>query len=61
VEENSKAHWEQVYQTKSPEQVSWTQAIPQTSLDLIQIFDLPKTAKIIDIGGGDSKLVDHLL
>lgn len=61
MEENSKTHWEQVYQSKSPEQVSWTQAVPQTSLDLIQSFDLPKTAKIIDIGGGDSKLVDHLL
>ena len=61
MEGNSKAHWEQVYQTKSPEQVSWTQAVPQTSLDLIQSFALPKTANIIDIGGGDSNLVDHLL
>jgi cyclopropane fatty-acyl-phospholipid synthase-like methyltransferase len=41
--------------------VSWTQEIPQTSLDFIHSFNLPKTAKIIDIGGGDSKLVDFLL
>lgn len=56
-----KNHWESVYKTKQPEQVSWTQDIPQTSLDFIASFSLPKTAKIIDIGGGDSKLVDCLL
>ena len=60
MEENKK-HWETVYETKSPEQVSWTQEIPKTSLDFIQSFDLHKTAKIIDVGGGDSKLVDFLL
>ncbi|WP_345955298.1 class I SAM-dependent methyltransferase [Mucilaginibacter sp. PAMB04168] len=59
--DSSKAHWEKIYQTKNHEQVSWTQAVPQNSLDFIYGFDLPKTAKIIDIGGGDSKLVDHLL
>jgi SAM-dependent methyltransferase len=41
--------------------VSWTQAIPQTSLDFIHGFNVAKTANIIDIGGGDSKLVDFLL
>lgn len=56
-----KTHWETVYKTKTPEQVSWTQEIPQTSLDFIQSFGLDKSAKIIDIGGGDSKLVDYLL
>jgi trans-aconitate methyltransferase len=59
--DSNKGHWEKIYQTKNHEQVSWTQAVPQNSLDLIYDFDLPKTAKIIDIGGGDSKLVDHLL
>lgn len=57
----NKAHWEQVYETKSPDQVSWTQAVPQTSLNFIRGLNLPKNAKIIDIGGGDSNLVDHLL
>lgn len=56
-----KAHWEKVYQTKDPDEVSWTQKIPQTSLDFIHSLGLKKSAKIIDIGGGDSKLVDHLL
>jgi 2-polyprenyl-3-methyl-5-hydroxy-6-metoxy-1,4-benzoquinol methylase len=57
----TKKHWETVYETKSPDQVSWTQEVPKTSLDFIHSFDVPKTANIIDIGGGDSKLVDYLL
>lgn len=58
---NRKKHWETVYETKNPEQVSWTQEIPKTSLEFIHSFGLKKTARIIDIGGGDSKLVDYLL
>ena len=57
----AKDHWDMVYQTKNPDQVSWTQKIPQPSLDFIHSFNLPKTAKIIDIGSGDSMLVDYLL
>lgn len=56
-----KQHWETVYETKNPDQVSWTQEFPKTSMDFIHSFQVPKTAKIIDIGGGDSKLVDYLL
>jgi SAM-dependent methyltransferase len=54
-------HWDAVYKTKSPDEVSWTQEVPKTSLDFIHSFGLKKTAKIIDVGGGDSKLVDYLL
>lgn len=56
-----KKHWETVYETKNPNEISWTQEVPKTSLDFINSFGLNKKAKIIDIGGGDSKLVDHLL
>ncbi|MGK0309173.1 MAG: 2-polyprenyl-3-methyl-5-hydroxy-6-metoxy-1,4-benzoquinol methylase [Urechidicola sp.] len=56
-----KKHWETVYEIKNPDQVSWTQETPKTSLEFIHSFGLKKTAKIIDIGGGDSKLVDYLL
>jgi trans-aconitate methyltransferase len=56
-----KSHWETVYKTKNPDQVSWTQEVPTTSLEFISSFNVPKDAKIIDIGGGDSKLVDYLL
>ena len=56
-----KRHWDKVYETKQPGEVSWTQEVPQTSLNFIHSFNLPKTASIIDIGGGESKLVDFLL
>ena len=59
--ENLKGHWEKVYETKTPQEVSWTQDTPQTSLDLIHQSGLDKSARIIDIGGGDSKLVDFLI
>lgn len=56
-----KSHWEKIYQTKEFKDVSWYQPIPETSLAFIKEANLPKEAKIIDIGGGDSFLVDHLL
>ncbi|WP_035673021.1 trans-aconitate 2-methyltransferase [Flavobacterium sp. 83] len=58
---DKKNHWETVYETKQPNEVSWTQENPKVSLDFIRGTNLDKTAKIIDIGGGDSKLVDFLL
>lgn len=56
-----KAHWENIYSTKSLNEVSWYQPTPETSLDFIKKLNLPKDASIIDIGGGDSFLVDNLL
>lgn len=56
-----KEHWENIYQNKGLDEVSWYQPNPTTSLDFVEQFNLPKTAKIIDIGGGDSFFVDHLL
>lgn len=61
MEDQKKAHWENVYASKSPHEVSWTQAKPQSSLQLIASAGLTKDAKIIDVGGGDSLLVDFLL
>lgn len=59
--QNYKDHWQNVYETKTPNEVSWTQKIPQTSLNLIEEVSKNKSSKIIDIGGGDSNLVDFLL
>ena len=56
-----KNHWENIYQTKDLTQVSWYQPKPEISLDFLQEFKVDKTAKIIDIGGGDSLLVDNLI
>jgi len=58
---SSSNYWNRIYASKQPNEISWTQEIPKTSLDFIHSFGLNKTAKIIDVGGGDSKLVDYLL
>lgn len=56
-----KKHWEHIYQTKELNEVSWFQPTPKTSLDFFKQLKVPISAKIIDMGGGDSFLVDHLL
>ena len=61
MKNTKKSHWETVFTTKSPNEVSWFQENPETSLNIIRSLNLPKTARIIDIGGGDSYLVDFLL
>jgi len=56
-----KAHWETVYQTKSPLEVSWYQREPEISLALIERAGVGPEDAIIDVGGGASVLVDRLL
>jgi ubiquinone/menaquinone biosynthesis C-methylase UbiE len=58
---NHRAHWEKVYAGKKLNEVSWYQPTPQQSLDFIHQLSIPKNAAIIDVGGGDSLLADHLL
>lgn len=58
---SKKEHWEKVFTTKQENEVSWFQKKPETSIHLIQALKLPKDAKIIDIGGGDSYLIDSLI
>ena len=55
------AHWERLYATKDPTQSSWYQAKPTTSLELVAAAGLGVDQPIIDVGGGASTLVDHLL
>ncbi|MGH2554000.1 MAG: class I SAM-dependent methyltransferase [Chitinophagaceae bacterium] len=56
-----KSHWEKVYTTKQINEVSWYQPTPRVSLGFINELGIPKDAAIIDVGGGDCFLVDHLL
>lgn len=56
-----KKHWDKIYETKELKDVSWYQPTPETSLSFFKQFNVPVNAKIIDVGGGDSLLVDHLL
>ncbi|HMI07603.1 MAG TPA: class I SAM-dependent methyltransferase [Flavobacterium sp.] len=57
----NKEHWENVYTTKGPQEVSWFQEYPKTTINYLEGLNLSKTANIIDVGGGDSNLVDALL
>jgi len=56
-----KNHWENIYSEKSSLEVSWYQKEPTLSFKLIQNCQLEKSQALIDIGGGASLLVDHLL
>jgi 2-polyprenyl-3-methyl-5-hydroxy-6-metoxy-1,4-benzoquinol methylase len=58
---NTKEHWENIYKTKQLNEVSWYQPKPETSIEIFNSFNLPKTANIIDVGAGDSFFVDFLL
>ena len=58
---DAKEHWENIYQTKNTDEVSWYQEKPETSLNLISETSIEKNAKIIDVGAGASNLADNLL
>ena len=55
------AHWQNVYTTKGEGEVSWFQDSPAISIDLIKSAAVSKESAIVDVGGGASRLVDHLL
>lgn len=58
---SGQAHWENVYRSKAPDQVSWYAPHLGRSLNFIAAADLPPDAAIIDVGGGAATLVDDLL
>jgi SAM-dependent methyltransferase len=58
---NTRQHWEKIYSSKQFNEVSWYQSTPDVSLQFTAQLNISKHARIIDIGGGDSLLVDHLL
>jgi len=61
IDTDSKAHWEGIYQRVAPEQVSWYRPHLETSLEMIERAAKGRDAPIIDVGGGESTLVDDLL
>ena len=61
MRDERKNHWEQVYRDKSPLEVSWYQVAPTLSRELIRASGVDRRAPLIDVGGGASTLVDHLL
>lgn len=56
-----RAHWDEVYATRKFSEVSWYQAVPEAPLRLLRASGIGPDAPIIDIGGGASTLIDHLL
>ena len=58
---DTQVHWENVYRTKTPEEVSWFRPHLETSLAFIERAAANRDARIIDVGGGESSLVDDLL
>lgn len=56
-----KSHWEKIYKSTPFKEMSWYQPCPVTALEFAMKCRLPQTASIIDIGGGDSLLADHML
>lgn len=59
--DDRKEHWEKVFASKAENEVSWFQSYPKTSVEFLELFNLPLDANIIDVGGGDSYFVDTLL
>ena len=58
---NNRRHWQAVYRERSAGEVSWYQSDPRVSLSLIRRCELAPDAALLDVGGGASVLVDHLL
>ena len=58
---DNKKHWENIYQKKEIDGVSWYQKIPLESLQLIKKYSISNSDKVIDIGCGKSFLADNLL
>ena len=54
-------HWDQVYADKEPDEVSWYESVPRSSLAMIDALELPPDAPIVDVGGGASRLPEELV
>ena len=61
MNKNLEDHWQDVYNKKNENEVSWYQKYPKLSLDFITSLNLKLDSHIIDIGAGESRLVDNLL
>jgi 2-polyprenyl-3-methyl-5-hydroxy-6-metoxy-1,4-benzoquinol methylase len=57
----NKEHWEKVFETKAQNEVSWFQPQPTTSIEFLKQCNVSLDANVIDVGGGDSRLVDAFI
>jgi len=58
---DKKSHWEKAYASGAPERLGWYQQHLQTSLELIEGTGIDRKARLIDVGGGASTMVDDLI
>lgn len=58
---SNEAHWESVYRARPADQLSWYRPHLETSLRLIEESQPDRDGRIIDVGGGESTLVDDLV
>ena len=58
---DTQAHWERIYNTKAPNEVSWFRPHLETSLSLVERVTGDLSASIIDVGAGESTFVDDLI
>jgi hypothetical protein len=58
---NRPEHWDTLYRTRDERDVSWFEEVPAVSLQLIEAAGISPGTCLIDIGGGESRLVDELL
>ena len=58
---NRQDHWNAIYRLKGERDVSWFEAAPTVSIEMIQASGIVPETSVLDIGGGESRLVDALL
>ena len=58
---NRHDHWNAIYSTKGEQGVSWFEALPSVSVEMIEAAGLTPDTCVVDVGGGESRLVDTLL
>lgn len=59
--ENRQRHWNAIYKSRGERDVSWFEALPAVSLEMIAAIGLKPDTCIVDVGGGESRLIDALL
>jgi len=61
MDESRQQHWNAIYKSRDEWDVSWFEAFPAISLDMIEAIGLKPDTCIVDVGGGESRLIDALL
>jgi 2-polyprenyl-3-methyl-5-hydroxy-6-metoxy-1,4-benzoquinol methylase len=54
-------HWDEAYSRRGVDGVSWYQAVPAVSLELVETLGVPRDTAVIDVGGGGAFLARELV